>query len=91
MSALLHQIYLSTPLFILVFIGYGVMRWAQWPKGDVRSLSRFVFSLALPAMLFHLMSDFLKLPPVDARLLIAFFGGCFIVFILGSFHGLEVI
>ena len=49
------------------------------------SLSRFVFSLALPAMLFHLMSDFSKLPPVDARLLIAFFGGCFIVFILGRF------
>ena len=85
MSALLHQIYLSTPLFILVFIGYGVMRWAHWPKVMSESLSRFVFSLALPAMLFHLMSDFSKLPPVDARLLIAFFGGCFIVFILGRF------
>ncbi|WP_024871291.1 AEC family transporter [Tolumonas lignilytica] len=85
MSALLHQIYLSTPLFILVFLGYGVMRWARWPQVMSESLSRFVFSLALPAMLFHLMSDFSKLPPVDARLLIAFFGGCLIVFILGRF------
>lgn len=43
MSALLHQVYLSTPLFILVFIGYGVMRWAHWPKVMSDSLSRFVF------------------------------------------------
>ena len=47
------------------------------------SLSQFVFSVALPAMLFRLMSDFSKLPPVDVRLLIAFFGGCLIVFVIG--------
>jgi predicted permease len=42
-----------------------------------------VFSIALPALLFHLMSDMSKLPPVDARLLIAFFGSCLIVFAIG--------
>ncbi len=82
MAALLHQVYLSTPLFILVFVGYGVMRWAKWPKVMSESLSRFVFSLALPAMLFHMMSDFSTLPPVDARLLIAYFGSCLLVFLL---------
>ncbi len=82
MAALLHQVYLSTPLFILVFVGYGVMRWAKWPKVMSESLSRFVFSMALPAMLFHMMSDFSKLPPVDARLLIAYFGSCLLVFLL---------
>lgn len=82
MAALLHQVYLSTPLFVLVFLGYGVMRWAGWPKVMSESLSRFVFSLALPAMLFHMMSDFSKLPPVDARLLIAYFGSCLGVFLL---------
>jgi hypothetical protein len=34
------------------------------------------------------MSDFSKLPPVDARLLIAYFGGCLIVFTLGRAVGL---
>ncbi|MDR3410397.1 MAG: AEC family transporter [Formivibrio sp.] len=83
MSTLFRQIMLSAPLFILVFVGYGVMRLAHWPKSMSEALSKFVFTLALPALLFQLLSDFSKLPPVDARLLIAFFGGCFVVFALG--------
>ena len=47
------------------------------------ALTRFVFSVAIPAFLFRLMSDFSRLPPVDARLLIAYFGGCLVVFALG--------
>jgi predicted permease len=34
-------------------------------------------------MLFRLMSDFSRLPPVDTRLLLAFFGSCLIVFAIG--------
>ena len=59
------------------------MRFSGWPAAMSDSLSRFVFSVALPAMLFRLMCDSSKLPPVDARLLIAFFGGCLIVFVIG--------
>lgn len=59
------------------------MRFSGWSTAMSESLSQFVFSVALPAMLFRLMSDFSKLPPVDARLLIAFFGGCLIVFAIG--------
>jgi predicted permease len=82
---LFEQILLSAPLFILVFVGYGVMKFGNWPKAMSEALSRFVFTLALPALLFHLMSDFSKLPPVDARLLIAFFGACLLVFASGRF------
>jgi len=39
--------------------------------------------VAMPAMLFRMMSDLSRLPPVDARLLIAFFGSCLIVFVIG--------
>lgn len=90
MSTLFHQILLSAPLFILVFVGYGVMRLAHWPKSMSEALSKFVFTLALPALLFQLLSDFSKLPPVDARLLIAFFGGCFLVFALGRLVAWKV-
>ena len=83
MNAFLQQIALAAPLFILVFVGYGLMRFFKWPKSMSDNMIRFVFSVALPAMLFRLMSDFSKLPPVDARLLLAFFGGCLIVFIMG--------
>ena len=75
MSAFLHQLSLAAPLFALVFAG--------WPAAMSDNLSRFVFSVAMPAMLFRMMSDLSRLPPVDARLLMAFFGSCLIVFILG--------
>jgi hypothetical protein len=59
------------------------MRWARWPTTISDALTRFVFTVAVPALLFRLMSDFSRLPPVDARLLIAYFGGCILVFALG--------
>ncbi|HAO33449.1 MAG TPA: AEC family transporter [Candidatus Competibacter sp.] len=83
MNAFLEQIALAAPLFVLVFVGYGLMRLSGWPKSMSDNLTRFVFTVALPAMLFRLVSDFSKLPPVDARLLLAFFGGCLIVFAIG--------
>jgi hypothetical protein len=82
-----HHLALASPLFILVAIGYSLMRWGKWPKSISDALTRFVFSVALPALLFHLMSDLSRLPPVDTRLLIAFFGGCLIVFVIGRIVG----
>jgi predicted permease len=74
---------LSAPLFLLVLLGYALARFGRWPKPVADSLTRFVFSVAIPALLFRLMSDFSRLPPVDARLLIAYFGACMLVFLLG--------
>ena len=83
MNTLLHHASLATPLFALVFVGYLLMRFSGWPKAMSDSLSHFVFSVAIPAMLFRMIADFQKLPPVDIRLMIAFFGGCLIVFFIG--------
>jgi hypothetical protein len=74
---------LTAPLFLLVLLGYALTRWARWPKPVADALTHFVFSVAIPALLFRLMSDFSKLPPVDARLLIAYFGACLALFLLG--------
>ena len=82
MNDFLRHVYLAAPLFVLVFAGYALMRLSGWPKSMSDNLARFVFSVALPAMLFRLMSDFSSLPPVDARLLVAFFGSCLIVFVI---------
>lgn len=79
----LHYFLLSAPLFILGFIGFALVRWGHWPKVYSDALSRFVFALALPALLFYMMSDFNRLPKVDGRLLLAFFGSCLIVFAIG--------
>jgi len=83
MNAIQHLAGLTAPLFLLVLVGYALSRWGGWPKAASEALTRFVFGVAIPAFLFRLMSDFAKLPHVDPRLLVAFFGGCVVVFVLG--------
>lgn len=78
---------LALPLYLLIALGYSLARFAGWPRSVSEGLTRFVFSLALPATLFHLMSGLAKLPAVDSRLLLAFFGGCLIVFGLSRLLG----
>jgi len=90
MQAIWHVVALTSPLFLLAGLGYALVRWFAWPKSVSDALTRFVFTVAVPALLFRLMSDFGHLPPVDARLLIAYFGGSVIVFALGRVIALRV-
>lgn len=87
MATFFHHLTLAVPFYSLVFAGYALMRFSRLPKVWSDRLSWFVFSIALPAMLFRLMSDFSRLPAVDARLLLAFFGSCLIVFAIGRLIG----
>ena len=90
LETLTHQIYLSAPLFILIFLGYGLTRIGKWPLTISEGMNRFVFNVALPCMLFRVMSDFYKSPPVDVRLLLAFFGSCLLIFLLGRLLGARL-
>lgn len=90
LTTLSHQIYLSAPLFILIFLGYCLTRIGKWPASISEGMNRFVFNVALPCMLFDVMSDFYKSPPVDFRLLLAFFGSCLLVFIVGRIIAAKV-
>ena len=71
---------LTAPLFLLIGFGFALARWGRWPMAAADALSRFVFSVAIPTLLFRLMSEFAQEPHVDARLLLAFFGGCLAVY-----------
>jgi predicted permease len=82
MSGIAHLIALTAPLFLLVLIGYALTRLAHWPVAASGALTRFVFTVAMPTLLFQLMSDFSRLPRVDAWLLAAYFGGCVVTYIL---------
>ncbi len=79
---LLHLVALTAPLFLLILLGFALSRFG-WPQTASDALTRFVFSVAVPTLLFRLMSDFSRLPRVDPRLLIAFFGGCLVVYAAG--------
>jgi malonate transporter len=78
---------LSSPLYGLVAAGYVVARLPWWRPAWTHRISAFVFAVPLPAMLFHLMSHQASLPPVDGRVLIAYFGSCLIVFAIGRASG----
>jgi len=90
MSAVSQSLLLSAPLFGLVLLGYLLATWPRWPERWTRWASMLVLNFALPAMLFHLLSDLGALPPVDAKLLLAFFGGCLIVFVIGRGVGARL-
>jgi len=87
LNAFLHYLTLLAPMFALAGLGLALGRSPFWRSSWTRGLTRFVFAVPLPALLVHLMSDLSSLPPVDARLLIAFFGSCFLVFGLGRVVG----
>jgi malonate transporter len=90
MSVFPEVFVLSAPLFAIVFVGYLIALHRRWRPGWTALASKFVFVIALPALLFHMMSDLSSSPPVDARLLIAFFGGCLLVFALGRIIAARV-
>jgi malonate transporter and related proteins len=87
MAAFLHYLALSGPFFVLVIVGLGVARLPFWKPHWTRRASKLVFAVPLPALLFHMMSHRTMAAPVDARLLFAFFGSCFIVFGIGRAVG----
>ncbi|RIX41921.1 MAG: AEC family transporter [Rhodocyclales bacterium GT-UBC] len=83
MNQFINNLALVAPMYVLIVLGYLLLRVVGWPASISEGLTRFVFSVALPATLFHMMTSLAHLPPVDARLLIAFFGGCLLVFVIG--------
>ncbi len=83
LSAFVHYLGLSAPLFALVIVGYAVARLPFWRKSWTLGLGKFVFAVPLPALLFHMMSDLDETRFLDARPLVAFFGSCLIVFSIG--------
>ena len=88
MNAFVQLVDLSTPLFGMVLVGYAIGRSGRWPAAYSEALSKFLFAVPLPALLFRLGAGIAQLPPVDARVLVAFFGGCLLVFAIGRLVGL---
>ena len=90
MTSFVHYLSLCAPMFAIVGLGYLLpCRWRSSPTLD-EGLTRLLFHVALPALLFGLMSDLSRLPPVDPRVLLAFFGSCFIVFALARWLAWRV-
>ena len=83
MNVVWHFVQLSSPLYGLVLAGYVIASLPRWRREWSNGASRLVFAVVLPAMLFQMMSRQASLPVADARVLIAYFGSCLIVFVVG--------
>lgn len=88
-----YHLQLCLPLFLLVIVGWALIKAKLFEQSVVRALSGFTFRFLMPAMLFSLMSKLSEMPPMDWRVLIAFFGSCIIIYCLGRtagrFFGLD--
>ena len=82
-----YHLQLCLPLFLLVLLGWGLIVGKYFDQSIVRTLSGFTFRFLMPALLFSLMSKLSEMPPVDWRVLIAFFGSCVIIYCLGRTVG----
>ena len=83
----LYHLQLCLPLFLLVILGWGLIVGKLFDQSVTRVLSCFTFRFLMPALLFSLMSKLSEMPPVDWRVLIAFFGSCVIIYCLGRTAG----
>ncbi|MBS7815212.1 hypothetical protein B9T11_06145 [Wohlfahrtiimonas chitiniclastica] len=81
-TAFFQQVYALLPFFILMGTGYFLVRVRKWPKEFTRGLTRFLFNLAIPIMLFGVMSRFHTQQEVDPKLILAYFGGSFILYFI---------
>lgn len=73
---------ITLPLFALILLGWALVRCLHWPQSVAEALGRYVFGIAIPAMLLNLTSDLARLPPLDPRVLVAYFGACLLGFAL---------
>lgn len=76
----LDAIAITLPLFALILLGWALVRYLHWPQSVAEALGRYVFGIAIPAMLLNLTSDLARLPPLDPRVLVAYFGACLVAF-----------
>ena len=73
---------ITAPLFALILLGFCLARFAKWPVAVGDALGRFVFGIAIPALLLNLTSDLARMPAIDWRVLIVYFGACLAIFAL---------
>ncbi len=90
MTTFWHHFTLCAPLFLMVFLGWAMVKIKLFDTTVTKALSKFVFKFLMPVMLFDLLSKTRDMPPIDLRVLLAFFGSCVVVYVLGSFLGAKL-
>ena len=83
----LQNFLVALPLFCIIGLGYCFAHFKVVTTAIGNALSKFSFTVTIPILLFRLMSDLPNLPTPNWMIGVAFFGSCFIVFLIGYFIG----
>ena len=74
------------PVFALIFVGWLIARVGLLSEEGLRGLTNYTFYVAFSALLFRAMRD-VRLQELDAGILLAFFGGVGVVWLLATAIG----
>ena len=71
---------ITTPIFLLILLGYAATRFRVIGPDDVRSLGTFVVRFALPALIVHALSTRPLREVIDVRFLLVYAAASLVVF-----------
>lgn len=75
------------PIFGLILCGYLVAKSPILDKAAIVGINNFVYYVAIPCLLFRSMAKGVSLDVLDPQIDFAYFGGCFLLFVVAMFGG----
>jgi len=89
LAQFLFQFSKSSPLFVLIAIGYALSRWGGCQKSASSAITKFAFNVSLTAMLFRLLAK--SNMHADPLLLVAFFGSALLLIFISWFIASRIL
>lgn len=81
---------ITTPIFLLIAIGYAAVRWRVLPYEAIPGLGRFVLYFAMPGLILHTLSSMQFSEVLDFSFIIAYGLGSLLMLGLGLLISLKV-
>ena len=78
---------ITSPIFMVVLIGYVLTRRGLFDKADIRTIGKFVVNLALPALVFKALSESRPSDILNTSYLLAYAIGSLLALIFGYSQG----
>jgi len=78
------------PVFSIVILSFGLARWGVFNAATSDGLTRFMFYVAIPAMLFRTLATTTLPQEIPWSYIFAFYGASFVMFVGGAFLAARV-
>lgn len=81
---------ITTPIFLLIAIGYAAVRWRILPHEAIPGLGRFVLYLAMPGLIIHTLSSMKISQVIDLNFILSYGIGSLLMLGLALFLSTKV-